>query len=343
MSSSVGLAEKACEVNIDIRLRDFFLLHYSNSSLNSPLRFALCSSQTDGVFVESFSPTICNGAPIYRSNLLYADIKKTEGKVREIFSVVGSSTQTRTWYMTERFLALDDEGEAEERSMEMCGAGLTVVESSAFAEQTVVELSDAGQTVVTLLGRGCEGCAEMQSTSSWICEYLESSLTSYNGLAKEVTFQQLDDGPCFHWKAQHPRPFCGESCMSNANKIGWVLFCFYTLVPLFRLWKMGRAVKAVLNKFEGDYEDSFEALALKARTGETEDRLGAVVGLYHFILNTTLTPLSSLRSPQPRRTATLAELTMLRATSFFPDRKSGGAMKTSMTILGSNSPCPRQF
>ncbi|GMH86518.1 hypothetical protein TrVE_jg4670 [Triparma verrucosa] len=241
-------------------------------------KFGGCySPQTDGVFVESFSPTICNGAPIYRSNLLYADIKKTEGKVREIFSVVGSSTQTRTWYMTERFLALDDEGEAEERSMEMCGAGLTVVESSAFAEQTVVELSDAGQTVVlTLLGRGCEGCAEMQSTSSWICEYLESSLTSYNGLAKEVTFQQLDDGPCFHWKAQHPRPFCGESCMSNANKIGWVLFCFYTLVPLFRLWKMGRAVKAVLNKFEGDYEDSFEALALKARTASTHSDFGGV-------------------------------------------------------------------
>lgn len=144
--------------------------------------------------------------------------------------------------MAEREVVLDDEGEAEERTMEVCNSDVA--------------------TALSNLGYGCANCNQMQSTSSWTCNNL--------GLGtNEITYTQMDDGPCFHWKAELPMRFCDEACITNANKIGWILFVFYTVVPLFRIWKIGKAVKVVLNGLPGKYEESFDALAISARIAYT--------------------------------------------------------------------------
>ncbi|GMH87063.1 hypothetical protein TL16_g10738 [Triparma laevis f. inornata] len=235
-------------VNATLQMTTMEIGGNSTSELEcARFKFDGCGSpKSDVVFIESFSPTACNGASIYRSSLSYADISKSKAKVRELYSL---SSSPRTWYMAEREVALDDEGEAEERTMEVCNSDVA--------------------TALSNLGYGCANCNQMQSTSSWTCNNL--------GLgSNEITYTQLDDGPCFHWKAELPMRFCDEACINNANKIGWILFVFYTVVPLFRLWKIGKAVKVVLNELPGEYEESFDVLAISARTASTHSEFSGV-------------------------------------------------------------------
>ena len=228
------------------------------------------------VFTKSLSESFCSDRPVYRSPLIFKTtssglIGSDEATFNEIFSLIDVLDGTRVWLMQESTVDLDEDGFAVSRAtLKYCGMEGVHHWSYNDAVSGTMSRPDRFTSSSKIVGSGCVNCDPFKSTTNWLC--WNDDFDEYRDLSTEkspVIFKEIGEGSCHSWRASRQLEFCDGKCAKNTKAIGWLLFVFYALVPLYRLWMMGSSVKRVLNGLEGNYEDSFQHLSDSARSLST--------------------------------------------------------------------------
>jgi len=199
----------------------------------------------------------CNEKPIYRSPLVVHETGHAEFYMAEFSELVYfPNPDARGYFVThEHILPVDKE------TLLPAKFGL----SSCGKPGRSQEVKANGGAESRITGSGCDGCSELETSTDWMCLYLESG-RPYPSKVTKVP----GNVECFSWEASHTHDICEGRCVATSNALGWILFLFYGILPLVRLGNVGHSVKKLLKQEKEDYgEGAFEAIAIRARSEST--------------------------------------------------------------------------